>query len=125
MHMAIQPSLGVRGGICPDITGITLRQVPREEIGLLLDATDDKQRFTKVSLRLSLRMAQWYKHLARIALLAVHVIRDDGIAPTKAAFVTKTLKEALGLCGVAYAGAPCLPPTIDQSDQHKHLTSTA
>lgn len=60
----IQPSLGVRGRICPDVTSITLRQIQREEIGLLLDTTDHNQRFTKVSLRMSRRMAERHKHLA-------------------------------------------------------------
>ena len=67
--MPVQPGLGIRGGIRADITGIAMRQIQRKEIGLLLNAADDNQRFAKVSLRMSRRMAQRHKHLARTALL--------------------------------------------------------
>lgn len=51
MDMLVQPSLGVRSSIGTDVTGITMWQIQREEIRLLLDTTNDNQRFTKVSLR--------------------------------------------------------------------------
>jgi hypothetical protein len=44
------PSLGVCGGIRSDITPIAMRQIQREEIGLLLYATNDDQSFAKIRL---------------------------------------------------------------------------
>ncbi|ABI93364.1 hypothetical protein RD1_A0065 (plasmid) [Roseobacter denitrificans OCh 114] len=96
MHVLIQPSLSVRGRIRADVTGITVRQILREEIGLLLNTTDDNQRFAKVSLRMAVRMAQGHEHLTRAALLAAHVIFDDGITAVEPAFVTEPFKNALG-----------------------------
>ena len=73
MDMTIQPSLGVRGRIGADVTGIAVRQIKREEVGLLLHTTDDNQSFAKVGLRMSGRMAQRYEHLPRTTLRAPHL----------------------------------------------------
>jgi hypothetical protein len=51
MHVPVQPSLGIGGGIRADVTCITVRQIQCEEVSLLLNTTDDNQRFAKVSLR--------------------------------------------------------------------------
>ncbi|EEB82617.1 conserved hypothetical protein [Roseobacter sp. GAI101] len=96
VNMPIQPSLGVRGRIGTDITGITMRQIQREEIGFLLNATNHNQRFAKVGLRMSGRMAQRHEHLTRTALLVAHIIFDDGVPAVEAAFITEPFKNALG-----------------------------
>ena len=94
--MTIQPGLGVRRRIRPDITRIAMRQIQRKEIGLLLNPANDNQCFAKVSLRMSGRMAQRHKHLARTTLLAAHIILDDSIAAVEPALIAKALKDAPG-----------------------------
>lgn len=64
MYMAVQPSLSVRSGIGADIAGITVWKIQRKKVRFLLNTADHNQRFTKVSLRMSRRMAERHKHLA-------------------------------------------------------------
>jgi hypothetical protein len=72
-----------------------MRQVHRKEMDLAFHATDHRQRFAKVGLRMARIVTQRHKHLALALTLHQHVILDDGYPPAIAALVTQTLKNPL------------------------------
>ena len=54
-NMSVQPGLGVRRRVGPDVAGVTVWQIECKEIGFPLDATDHDQGFAEIGLR----MARW------------------------------------------------------------------
>ena len=96
MHMAINPSLG-RGCLKrPNITGVAVRQVEGEEMGLLFNAADHHHGLTEIGLSMAGRMAQRHEHLPPTPLLFAHVILDDRIAAGEAVLISQPLKDPLG-----------------------------
>ena len=73
-----------------------MRQIKGKEMRLLLDPADNDQRFAKIRLAMTRRMAQGYKHLLTATLLAAHIVFDDGVAAVEPTFITEPLKNALG-----------------------------
>ena len=53
MDMSVQPGLGVRRRVGPDVAGVTVWQIECKEIGFPLDATDHNQGFAEVGLRMA------------------------------------------------------------------------
>ena len=53
MNMSVQPGLGVRRRVGPDVAGVTVWQIECKEIGFPLDATDHDQGFAEIGLRMA------------------------------------------------------------------------
>ena len=79
MNVAVDPSLGGRRWIGPNVTRIAMRQIEREEVRFLLDPAHHN-RFAKISLGVARCVVQRDKHLPPPALLIAHVILDDRVA---------------------------------------------
>ena len=54
-----------------------MRKIHREEVDLLLDPADHRQRFAEVGLRMPRFVAQRHEHLALPQPPLVHVVLDD------------------------------------------------
>ena len=112
--MPIQPGFGVRRRIRADVAGITVGQIKRKEERLLLDTADHNQRFAKVGLGVSRRMAQRNKHLLAGALPGSDVVFDDRVTATEPTFVTKPFKDPLGrMALLAWTGLVFRKPLVD------------
>ena len=96
MHMAVHPCLCRCRWIGPNITGVAVRQIEGEEIGLLLDATNENQRLTKVRLPMTRRMVQRHKHLAAAPLMLPHIGLHDRVAALKTVLVPQPFENTLG-----------------------------
>ena len=122
VNVTIQPSLGARCRIGPDVARIAVRQIKGEEVSLLLNTADHDKRFTKIRLRMTGRMAQRHEHLLARALLGPHVILDDRVAAIKSALIAQPLKDTL--CGVTLLAWPDLvfsKPLVDLADERIQL----
>ena len=80
----------------PEHTGVAVRQIEGEEIGLLLDATNENQRLTKVRLPMTRRMVQRHKHLAAAPLMLPHIGLHDRVAALKTVLVPQPFENTLG-----------------------------
>ena len=80
MNVSVHPGFRHCRRIGPHIAGITVRQIEREEVGLLLHPADLHQRFPEIGLRISRRVRQRHEHLPAALLALPDVILDDRIA---------------------------------------------
>jgi hypothetical protein len=83
-------------------------KVHGKEVGLLLHAGDDHDRFAKVRLCMPRRMCQRDEHLPEAATAFAHVILDDGSPALEAMLVAKTLEDALRGVLLLPVGCPVL-----------------
>jgi hypothetical protein len=80
MDMAVHPCLRRRSGIGPHETGVAVRQVHDEKMGLLLDATDDHRGFAEVRLCIPRRVGKRHEHLTAPPFALPNVALDDRVA---------------------------------------------
>lgn len=96
MDMAINPGLGYRCRIGAHKARITVGQIQREEMRLLLDTADHHHRFTKICLRVTGGMRQRDKHLTTAAPVFPDIVLDRRIAALELVHVPQPFKNALG-----------------------------
>ena len=114
MYMPIKPSLGIRRRISADITGNAVRQIKGKEVRLLFEPADHNQRFAKIRLTVTRRMAQRHKHLARTALPAARIVFDDGVSAVEPTLITKAFKDPFGCVSLlAWLGFVLCKPLVN------------
>ncbi len=96
MNMAVDPGLGRRRRIGPDVTGVAVRQIEGEEVRLLLDTADDDRRLTEVRLAMPRRMRQRHEHLATPPFPLAHVGLDDRVTAGEPVLVAQPFENPLG-----------------------------
>ena len=67
--MPVDPRLGRRRSVRPNVRRIALRQVKGEEMHLLLDPGDNRPRFPEIRLRVPWRMRQRHEHPPAMAAM--------------------------------------------------------
>ena len=95
VHVPIDPRLGRRRGVCPNVRCVAVRQVEGEEMDLALDPADERPRFAEISLPMPRRMNQRHVHLPAPAMMLAHVVLHDGVPASEVVLVAKTLDDAL------------------------------
>ena len=125
VHVPVDPRLGRRRSVRPNVRRIALRQVKGEEMHLLLDPGDDRPRFAEISLRVPWRMRQRHEHLPAMAAMLTNVVLHDRVPTGESVLVTKTLEDALRrvpLLPIAVATI-VLKPLLDQPGKLVELRS--
>ena len=74
VHVPVDPCLGRRRRVCPNVRCVAVRQVEGEEMDFLLDPTNERPRFAKIGLRVPRRMNQRHVHLPTPAM----ILREHG-----------------------------------------------
>ena len=95
VHVPVDPCLGRRRGVRPDVRRVALRQVESEEMDLALDPADERPRFAEIGLPMPRRMNQRHVHLPAPAMMLAHVVLHDGVPAGEAVLVAKTLEDPL------------------------------
>ena len=96
MNVAIHPCLGYRRRIGPNVTRIAVRQVKREEVGLLLDPADEHHGFAKIRLGMARGVVQRHEHLLPAPLLIAHVVLHDRVAAREPVLIPQPIENPLG-----------------------------
>jgi len=123
--MAINPSLGNGCWVGANKTGIAVGQIQREEVRLLLNATNHHHGLAKISLGVTGGMSQRHKHLAAAPTVFTNVILDRRIAACRVALKSETRRVRLHFlplivrfdCHRAYASCTPLRDVINRSEQ--------
>ena len=95
VHVPVDPCLGRRRGVRPDVRRVALRQVESEEMDLALDPADERPRFAEIGLPMPRRMNQRHVHLPAPAMMLAHVVLHDGVPTGEVVLVAKTLEDPL------------------------------
>ena len=118
MNVSVNPSLRHCRRIGPHIAGITVRQIEREKVGLLLHPADLHQSFPEIGLRIACRVRQRHEHLPAALLALPDIILDDRIAAGETMLGAQTVEYPLRrMALLARDTAIPLKPSID--DPHK------
>ncbi len=96
MDMTIHPGFRRRRWIGPDVAGMALRQIQREEVGLLLNAADPHDHFAEISLGVTRCVRQRNEYFAMPPTVLAEIVLDDGIATLEPMLVAKPLEDPLG-----------------------------
>ena len=115
VHMPVDPCLGRRRRVRPNVRRVALRQVEGEEMDLALDPADERPRFTEISLPMPRRMNQRHVHLPAPAMMLAHVVLHDRVPAGEAVLVAKTLENALRrvlLLAMVVVAIPALADTL-------------
>ncbi len=114
MSMPVDPGLGGRRRIGPDVAGIAVRQVESEEMCLPFDPIDDDQRLAEIGLSMPRWMGQRHEHLAASPLMLAHVILHDRVAAGEAMLIPQPLEDPFGRVALlAMDAAVGINPSID------------
>ena len=95
VYVPIDPCLGRRRGVCPNVRCVAVRQVEGEEMDFLLDPANERPCFAEISLPMPRRMNQRHVHLPAPAMMLAHVVLHDGVPTGEVVLVAKTLEDAL------------------------------
>ena len=95
VHVPVDPCLGHRRRVCPNVRCVAVRQVEGEEMDFLLDPTNERPRFAKIGLRVPRRMNQRHVHLPTPAMMLANMVLHDRVPAGEAVLVAKTLEDAL------------------------------
>ena len=96
MDMTIQPGFRRCCRIGPDVTGVAVRQIQGEDVGLVLNAAYSHDRFAEVSLRVAWCMIRRNKHLAMPSTVLPNIVCDNGVATAETMLVTQPFEDTLG-----------------------------
>ena len=123
VHVPVDPCLGRRRRVCPNVRCVAVRQVEGEEMDFLLDPTNERPRFAKIGLRVPRRMNQRHVHLPTPAMILANMVLHDRVPAGEAVLVAKTLEDALRgvplLAMVLLAIPP--QPLVDESGKSIEL----
>ena len=122
VDMAVDPGLGNRRRIRPDIAGVAVRQIEGEEVRLLLHPADHHHRLAEIRLCLTRRMGQRYEHLLVPAFVLAHIILDDRVAAGEPVLFAQAVEDPLGRVALL-AGRRTIPfqPAVDDCDEPVQL----
>ena len=95
-HMCVAECFGGLGRVTHHKDRVRMRQNHRKEVDLALNAANHTQSFTKISLGMSWRMDERYKHLLRTLAPSSHVILHDRNPARETVLVSEPLKNAPG-----------------------------
>ena len=73
-----------------------MRQIQRKEMGLLLNAADNHDRFAEVGLSMARCVRKRHKHLPMSATVLPNIVLDDGVSARKTVLIAKPLEDPLG-----------------------------
>ncbi len=107
----VQPDLwGFRRSrwIRTDVAGIAVRQIQREEVGLLIDAAGYDDRFANVGLGMTRPVRQRDEHFTMPPPILSHLILYDGTSPLKAMLVTEPFENPIGCLPLLVRSFPIL-----------------
>ena len=83
VHVSVDPCLGRRRGVRPNVRCVAVRQVEGEEMDFLLDPANERPCFAEISLPMPRRMNQRHVHLPAPAMMLAHVVLHDRVPPVK------------------------------------------
>ena len=96
IDVAVNPSLGNRRWTGAHKSGTAEATIQREEVRLLLHATNHHHRFTEVSLGMASSIGKWHKHPSAAPTVFMDVGLDRRIAALEAVFIAQPLENPLG-----------------------------
>ena len=123
VHVPVDPRLGRRRGVRPNVRRVALRQVEGEEMDLALDPGDVRPRFAEITLPMPRRMNQRHVHLPAPAMMLANVVLHDRVPAGEAVLVAKTLENALRrvlLLAMVVVAVPA-QPLVDESGESIEL----
>jgi hypothetical protein len=94
--MCVAECFGGLGRVTHHKDRVRMRQNHRKEVDLALNAANHTESFTKISLGMSWRMDERYKHLLRTLAPSSHVILHDRNPARETVLVSEPLKNAPG-----------------------------
>ena len=123
VHVPVDPCLGRRRRVCPNVRCVAVRQVEGEEMDLLLDPADERPRFAEIGLRVPRRMNQRHVHLPTPTMMLANMVLHDRVPAGEPVLVAKTIEDALRgvplLAMVVLAIPP--QPLVDESGKSVEL----
>ena len=122
MDVAIDPGLGHRRRISPDIAAVTMRKIEYKEPGFLLDTADHHRRLTEISLCMAGRMSKRHEDFLATLFPLPDIVLDDRIATGETAFVAKPVKHTLGRMALfARYVSVFIQPMVDRRNESVQL----
>ena len=126
VHVPVDPRLGRRRGVHPNVRRVALGQVESEEMHLALHPADERPRFPEISLPMPRRMNQRHVHLPAPAMMLPDVVLHDRAPAGEAMLVAKTIEDALRRVPLLamVVVAVLAQPLVDESGEPIELRTT-
>ena len=95
VQVPVDPCLGHRRRVCPNVRCVAVRKVKGEEMDLLLGPADERPPFAEIGLCVPRRVLKRHVHLPAPAMMLANMVLHDRVPAGEPVLVAKTLEDAL------------------------------